>query len=71
MEHGVPGAGGKGFVHCRRIRQVGDDQARAGRHGGTVALAEAVQHDHLRPLIGQQGDEVAADVAGAASDQVT
>ena len=71
MEHGVPRSCRQRAVQRRSVCQVCHDQPHPCRDRGAVPLAQAVEHDDLRPLLHQQGNQVAADVAGAAGDEVT
>ena len=71
VEDGVPVALGEHRVERRGVGQLGFDQAGALQHGFAVASGEIVEHDDVRTLFEQGGDEVAADEAGTTGDEET
>src|SRR5690606_40631004 len=69
VQHRVIAMAGEGPLQGGRIQQVGLDQF-APAHRLAVASGEVVQHGDLVAMRGKPLRHVAADVAGAAADQV-
>ena len=70
-KHGVEFPGGEDLRQAPTVADLGLHQFDAVGHRGPVALAEIVEDDDLRATLHQGQDEMAADIAGPASDEET
>ena len=70
MQHAVPFAVGENGIDGSGIGQVADDQAHTGVERLRVAEAKIVEHHDLMAGLGERQDRMAADIAGAACDEV-
>ena len=82
VAHGIAHQRQRGEVEHRMPRPLGQhgrdrigvfqrtgDQRGAGEHGFAMAGAQVVEHHHLRALVEQGGDEMAADKAGTSGNE--
>jgi hypothetical protein len=71
VENGVEFPGGEDLRHAPAVADLGLHQFDSVGHRGPMALAEIVDNDDPRATLHQGPDEMAADIAGPASDEET